>query len=121
MERDPSVFALLLPYLFHRGLLLAVRDENEPSGFFPLVVLDVNWIFSTVMGAFFDIPGQEHPLSQAVRSKRGGDAPRGCVSFASKRTRARPLMPGCASSLCATQLPGRGVVFAPEGSTAVGP
>lgn len=77
--RDPSVFSLLLPYLFHLGVLLAVRDENEPSGFFPLVVLDVNWIFSTVMGAFFDIPGQHHPLSQAVRSKRGGSAPRGFV------------------------------------------
>lgn len=79
-DRDPSmesclaehreVFPLLLQYLFHLGLLLAVPGESAGE-FFPLVVLDVNWLFCSVVGAFFDIPGHPRLLSRKVREGNG--------------------------------------------------
>lgn len=70
-EEGEHEWKTLLRTLFNLGHILVVKDPEKPDQLFPLALLDLQWLFRDVAGAFFGLPEGQSWLAERVRKGKG--------------------------------------------------
>ena len=71
-HREEELMELLLDYLTRVGEVFVVRESLEFGGkHHPFCVLDIQWIFQDILGAFFPVNSSKSPLRDLVLRNNG--------------------------------------------------